>query len=175
MNRKLRSVLDLLNPNLTEKVELSQSTQKISHDKKSQCRSFVLGDTVYARSYGQGPLWVNGTITDVLGHNFIVEVNHSGQLYQWKRHVDQLKKHFTVSSSEVPNILQKPTDATNISEGEEEDDKMSGIIEIWPSQNSDETSPQQQQPPNLNTQPNVSSNMPRRNPPRDRKPPDRLT
>lgn len=37
MNQKLRSVLDLLNPNLTEKVESSQSTQKVSHNKKSQC------------------------------------------------------------------------------------------------------------------------------------------
>ena len=169
MNRKLRSVLDLLNPNLTEKVESSQSTQKVSHDKKSQCRTFVLGDAVYARNYGKGPSWVNGTITDVLGpHNFMIEVNHSGQLYQWKRHVDQLKKRFEVSLSEVPNILQKPTDTSNISEGEEEDDKMSGIIEIWPSQNSDEASPQQQHS-------NNSSDMPRRNPPRNRKPPNRLT
>ena len=65
--------------------------------------------------------------------NFMIEVNHSGQLYQWKRHVNQLKKHFEVGSSEVPNILQKPMDICDISEGEEEDDKFSGIIKIWPS------------------------------------------
>ena len=134
MNPKLRSVLDLLNPNLTEKVESSQSTQKNLHDKKSQCQSFVLSDAVYTRNYGQGPSWVNGTITDMLGpNNFMIEVNHSGQLYQWKRYEDQLKKHFEVSSSEVPNILKKPMDISDIPEGEEEDDKFSGIIEIWPS------------------------------------------
>ena len=104
----------------------------------------MFGDTVYAHNYGQGPSWVNETITDVLClHNFMVEVNHSGKLYQWKCHVDQLKKHFKVRSSEFLNIFQKPTDTSDISEGEEEDDKMSDIIEIWPSQNCDETSPQQ--------------------------------
>ena len=76
-----------------------------------------------------------------------------------------IKETFEVSSSEVPNILQKPMDTSDISEGEEEDDKMSGIIEIWPSQNSDESSPQQQRPNNL-------SDMPRRNPPRNYKPPN---
>ena len=56
-------------------------------------------------------------------------------------------------------------DISDISEGEEEDDKMSDIIEIWRSQNSDEASPQQQYP-------NNSSDMPRRNPPCNRKPPN---
>ena len=59
----------------------------------------MLSDAVYAHNYGKGPSWVNGTITDVLGpYNFMIEVNHSGQLYQWKRHVDQLKKHLKLAN-----------------------------------------------------------------------------
>ena len=70
MNRKLRSVLDLLNPSLTNKVKSSQSAQKVSHDKRAKPRIFACGDTVYVRNYGQGPAWIKGTIVDTAGPLF---------------------------------------------------------------------------------------------------------
>ena len=36
MNRKLKSVLDLLKPNVTDRVESSQASQKVSHDKRAK-------------------------------------------------------------------------------------------------------------------------------------------
>ena len=165
MNRELRSVLHLLNPNITDRVESSQSTQKKSHDKRSSSRTFTLGDKVYARNYGQGPAWIKGTIVDASGpYNVTVEVNLSGLLTSWKRHVDQLKRCF--EDVTIPNNTQEPTDHGNISEGEEdpeEENNTSGVTEVWTNLNPAEQSPTQ------------TNNTPRRNPPRNRKAPDRLT
>ena len=172
MGRKLRSVLDLLNPNVTDRVESSQSAQKASHDKRAQSRNFMLGDVVYARSYGQGSAWVKGTIVDASGpHNFTVEVNLSGQLTTWKRHVDQLRKCFEEIT--VPSKTQQPTDTSAVSEEEEEEDNTSGITEVWSNLNPSGVS--QQSSPNVNIQSTVSGSILRHNPLRNRKPPDRLT
>ena len=151
IGRKLRSVLDLLNPNVSGRVEAAQLSQKTTHDKRAQSRSFSLGDVVYARNYGQGTAWEKGTIVDTSGiHNFIVEVNLSGQLTRWKRHVDQLKKCY--EDFTAANNQQQQTDTSSVSEGEEEEKSNESGIEIYP-----------QQP------------TPRQNPPRARKPPDKLT
>ena len=42
MNRKLKSVLDLLKPNVTDRVESSQASQKVSHDKRAKSQSLHL-------------------------------------------------------------------------------------------------------------------------------------
>ena len=168
LGRKLRSVLDLLNPNVTERVESTQQTQKFSHDKRAQSRTFTLGDTVYARNYSsQGPSWVKGTIVDMSGsQNFSVEVALTGQLFTWRRHIDQLKKCFEEAES------QQPTDASAVSEGEEEED-ISGVTEVWLDPNLSEAS--EQPSSDVNRQSADSNNLLRRNPRRNRKPPDRLT
>jgi len=81
MSRKLRSVLNLLNPNVSDKVESTQLSQKTTHDKQAQSISFSLGDVVYTHNYGMGTAWVKGTILNISGtHNFTVKVNLSGQL-----------------------------------------------------------------------------------------------
>ena len=172
MNRKLRSVLDLLKPNVTDRVESSQASQKVSHDKRAKSRSFTLGDVVYARSYGQGPTWEKGTIVDSSGpHNFSVEVNHAGQLMTWRRHVNQLKKCF--DDTPVSHTEQELTDTTSISEGEEEDSNTSGVTEVW--SNSDSPEVVEHSSPNVTVPSTTSNDIPSRNPPRNRKPPDRLT
>ena len=172
MNRKLKSVLDLLKPNITDRVESSQTSQKVSHDKRAKSRSFTLGDIVYARSYGQGPAWEKGTIVDNSGpHNFSVEVTHAGQLMTWRRHGNQLKKCF--DNTKVPHKEQELTDASSISEGEEKDSSTSGVTEVWSNSNSSEVV--EHSPPNVTPPSTTSDNLPRRNPPQNRRPPDRLT
>ena len=168
LGRKLRSVLDLLNPNVTERVESAQQAQKFSHDKRAQSKTFTLGDTVYARNYSsQGPSWVKGTIVDMSGsQNFSVEVVLTGQLFTWRRHIDQLKKCFEEAES------QQPTDASAVSEGEEEED-ISGVTEVWLDPNLSEAS--EQPSSDVNRQSADSNNLPRRIPLRNCKPPDRLT
>ena len=51
MGRRLRSRLDLLQPNLTSKIQQSQMTQKQNHDIKKPYRQFVEGDLVYAENF----------------------------------------------------------------------------------------------------------------------------
>ena len=85
----------MLKPNVTDRVESSQVSQKVTHDKRAKSRSFTLGGIVCARSYGQGPAWERGTIVDNSGpRNFSAEVTHAGQLMTGRRHVNQLKKCF---------------------------------------------------------------------------------
>ena len=172
MNRKLRSVLDLLKPYVIDRVESSQASQKFSHDKRAKSRSFTLGDIVYTRSYGQGPTWKKGTIVDNSGpHNFSVEVTHAGQLMMWRGHVNQLKKCF--DDTTVSHKEQELTHASSISEGEGGNSSTSGVTEVWSNSNSSEVF--EHSPPNVTPPLTTSDNLPRRNPPRNRKPPDRLT
>ena len=156
MNRKLKSALDLLNPRLSDKVISAQNRQVVAHDKRVQARSFSLGDLVYVRNYGQGPKWIKGAIVDNTGpYNFSVEVTVSDQLTRWKRHADQLRKYY--DSSSVTESFGDLTSADVISQEKEEKEGVNIYGNL----------------PTLQT--TTSVQKPHRNPPRDRRPPDRLT
>ena len=161
MNRKLKSALDLLNPQLSDRVVSAQNRQVAAHDKRVQARSFSLGDLVYVRNYGQGPKWIKGTIVDYSGpYNFSVEVTVSDQLTRWKRHADQLRKCYDSSS-----VTERVADLTSVAvssqvEEEEEKEDRSELI-VYGSLSTPSTT--------------TSILEPRRNPPRDRRPPERLT
>ena len=93
MNQKSRSVLDLMNILISNRVESAQDRQIASHDKQVQSKTLALEDTFYVHNYDQGPKWVKGVVTEKEGlHNFIVEIMLTGQLTKWKRHTDQLRK-----------------------------------------------------------------------------------
>ena len=63
MNWSLRTVFDLLRPNITNKVNNKQASQKSAHDKHTKVRKLCVGDLVIDRSYRSGdPKWVNGTV-----------------------------------------------------------------------------------------------------------------
>lgn len=67
-NRELRTPFHLLRPGST-------STQERSADKlKEKTRSFGAGDLVWARNFGQGALWLAGTVHKKLG-NVTYEIN----------------------------------------------------------------------------------------------------
>ena len=89
MGRKLRTQLDLLRPDLSRKVQQSQDRQKQAHDAHSKPRQFVIGDTVYARNYGQGPLWLPGLVVGFEGSTVCgVRLSDSRVV---RRHGDQLR------------------------------------------------------------------------------------
>ncbi len=67
LGRKLRSTLDLLHPDLQQKVRGKQSKQKQHHDNKWQVRSFQVGDAVLTRNFSYGPKWIPGFIAKVTG------------------------------------------------------------------------------------------------------------
>ncbi len=67
LGRKLRSTLDLLHPDLQQKVRDKQCKQKQHHDNKWQVRSFQVGDAVLTRNFSYGPKWIPGFIAKVTG------------------------------------------------------------------------------------------------------------
>ena len=59
--RPLRSQLDLMRPSVQSNVIHRQEQQKHGHDQRGKERSFILGDPVYVRNFGQGTTWMSGT------------------------------------------------------------------------------------------------------------------
>ena len=117
---------------------------------------------MYATTYGQGPKWVKGVVTEQEGPcNFMVEVMLSGQRSEWKRHTDQLRK--CTDTSDSHDTFSDSTPVVSPQEEEEEEKKDNSDVLVYGSFTS---SPQQ---------PSSSVVEPRRNPPQNCKPPDRLT
>jgi hypothetical protein len=85
-NRELRTPFHLLRPGST-------STQERSADKlKEKTRSFGAGDLVWARNFGQGALWLAGTVHKKLGNvNYEINFEESGKEAS-TRHIDHLKE-----------------------------------------------------------------------------------
>ena len=87
LNRRLRTRLDLIHPDLGRKVFDKQSDQKARHDKVSREREFALGEQVLVQNFRGKPRWLNGTVAEqTVPVSYKVLVGD--QL--WKRHVDQM-------------------------------------------------------------------------------------
>ena len=87
--RKLRSHLDLLRPSTGRTVRQVQDQQKKNHNVRSQSRSFVIGESVYARNYGQGSKWLPGLVIETEGSVLFRVRLIDGRIIC--RHVDQLR------------------------------------------------------------------------------------
>lgn len=60
--RKLRTQLDLLCPDVSERVRMKQSQQKAAHDYHAREREIQLEDSVYARDFRRKKAWLPGTV-----------------------------------------------------------------------------------------------------------------
>ena len=88
LQRKLRTRLDLLRPDLTITISQKQANQKDGHDSHSRRREFFVGQRVMARNLRDGPRWVLGTVVERRGPlSYLVQVA-TGVL--WRRHIDHL-------------------------------------------------------------------------------------
>ena len=65
--RRLRSQLDLLHPDSRRSASETEDRQKLVHDAHARPRQFALQETVYARNYGSGPLWLPGLVVGLRG------------------------------------------------------------------------------------------------------------
>ena len=89
MGRKLRTHLDLLVPDIGERVRKRQNLQKHSRDLHAKDRQFQESDPVMAKNFTQGPLWITGKIVRKSGTaTFLVELSDGRVI---RRHADQLK------------------------------------------------------------------------------------
>ena len=87
LNRRLRTRLDLMCPDLGRKVFDKQSDQKARHDKVSREREFALGEQVLVQNFQGKPRWLDGTVAEQTGP-ILFKVLVGDQL--WKCHVDQM-------------------------------------------------------------------------------------
>ena len=62
-----RCMLDLLKPNVNERVEYWQLRQKLAHDHSAKKRDFKEGDSVYTQSFGTGPRWLSCVVQETTG------------------------------------------------------------------------------------------------------------
>ena len=93
-NRRLRSRLDLIKPDLNAKVEHKQTLQKNYHDDHSRSQKFKMGDLVYARNFRQGEKWYAGHIVEITGPvSFLIElsdgrtIRRQGSSMIWKHKI----------------------------------------------------------------------------------------
>ena len=103
--RRLRTVLDVMHPDISRNVRDSQARQKDDHDSTATTqRLFKVGDLVYTRNDGSGIRWIPGKITRLNGTTDFVLLE-SGREVQ--RHADQLR-------SRVGKDILNPTGSTSI-------------------------------------------------------------
>jgi transposase InsO family protein len=97
--RTLRSQLDLLLPDMDRKMQQTLDCQRRSHDARSTERRFDLNDTVYARNYGPGPLWLPGLVIGQQGSvMYEIRLNDNREI---RRHVDQLRPRVSTGESDA--------------------------------------------------------------------------
>ena len=88
MGRKPRSRLDLLHPDIRNRVQNEQMRQKEIHDQHGVDRRLQPGNTVYAREFGKQEKWCPGVITTKTGPvSYTVQLNDDREV---RRHQDQV-------------------------------------------------------------------------------------
>ena len=112
LNRRLRTRLDLMHPDLGRKVFDRQTDQKARYDKISKGREFTLGEEVLVQNFRGEPKWLDGTVTEQTGPvSYKVLVGE--QL--WKRHVDQMhQKHLSNKDSKPEISVTHTTDIQSV-------------------------------------------------------------
>ena len=100
MGRRLKSVLDLLKPNVAANVDWKQTKLLGKADRK--CRDFVKGDQVYAKNFSSGSKWLTGRIVNVTGPvSYVIELSN-GRLI--RRHVDHIRMKLDFEIPDVPIV-----------------------------------------------------------------------
>ena len=92
LNRPLRSRLDIIKPNIGNKVVNSQETQ--IHNRGGVNREFKVGEQIYARDYRSAkPSWAKGTVVDKVGpvsYTVGLDEERDNTSMTWRRHSDQI-------------------------------------------------------------------------------------
>ena len=97
MERKLKTHLDLLHPDLQKKVENSVQRQKYSHDQHARVRpSFKEGDKVYIRNFSDGGRWIEVVVIIILGPlSYLVKLPNGIEV---KRHINHIRNQIVSST-----------------------------------------------------------------------------
>lgn len=90
--RRPKSHLDLLHPDIEERVVRGQDTQKLRRDQHAKDRVFQPGDHVYVKNFATGLPWLPGVIQHQTGPvSFVVDLLDGRQV---RRHQDHLHDRY---------------------------------------------------------------------------------
>uniref|UniRef100_A0A1X7SI27 Uncharacterized protein n=1 Tax=Amphimedon queenslandica TaxID=400682 RepID=A0A1X7SI27_AMPQE len=162
-NRSLKTVLDLLKPDINRRVQDRQEVQKRAYDHHAQERGeFEINDFVMVRIHRDNhQYWEPGIITEKISLvSFVVKLEDGTRCHC---HIDQLCKRFSSSrdsSNGTPDTSQ-PHSSKEL-ESEQDEESQFKIVS------------QEQPPPESHDNPIVNPPPSRRYPIRDRRLPDRF-
>ena len=88
--RKFTSRLDLLFPNLSNRVKRKQELQELYHDNGTKYHKFEEGEAVFVKNFGNGELWIPGFIVRQFGP-ISYHVQLEGKDIIWRCHVDHVR------------------------------------------------------------------------------------
>ena len=183
MGRSIRTRLDLLLPNTSEKVENRQLQQKVQHDKLNSRKTFQKGEKVYARNFGtsSGQKWLPAVIEEVTGPvSFMCKLQDSHVV---RRHLDHLRPRAvseTTTQQVRPRNIESEDDEPLVSpsaEGNAENDFETDTTTVG-SDSTREGENQSPETPVTGTQlrvgapPTTAQPVSKTYPKRNRKPPD---
>ena len=89
MNRRPHSRLDLLYPDISNRVRDHQGNHKANHDCHPRQRKFGIEESVSVRNLGTGPPWLPGTITSLVSPKRFVVLLNDGRSVE--RHIDHVR------------------------------------------------------------------------------------
>ena len=121
MGRHLRTQLDLIQPNLGDRVREKQSQQKAVHDYHARERIIKTGNLVYAKDFRKPKSWMPGTVVKKTGP-VSAEIQLDDGLII-RRHQDHLRIRTDVPQTTIASGLediQLPTREVNPAEPREE-------------------------------------------------------
>ncbi|GBN84324.1 hypothetical protein AVEN_215605-1 [Araneus ventricosus] len=109
MKRRLRTVLDLLHPDLVEDRKRRNEELRDKHLSKGQLRSFSPNDAVYIKNHSSGQTWIPGTVIEKTGALSYKTVTPDGKSFRC--HIDQMinRKTSLVSSQSSPETQENST------------------------------------------------------------------
>ena len=85
---RLRTHLDLMRPDVSNRVHTKQGCQKKLNDRHAREQQFEVGDSVFARNFGSGQKWLAGTVVTVKGQSCTVELEDGRNI---PRHLDHIR------------------------------------------------------------------------------------
>ena len=173
LGRRVCTRLSLLAPDIAARVQKKQAQSSYS----GVNRNFEVGDPVWAKAYGKGQGWEEGLVTKKQG-GADYEVLVDKQL--WRRHADQLKKRMKEKMQVVPEPAAPSESAfsenapveSSLDKTVSPSESVSGFATSGNSTSSTETP--SSEITHEETLPQDTPVSPRRNPPRERRPPQRL-
>ena len=105
-----RSLLDLLKPDLSSKVQKRQEAQKANHDRHAKERTFKEGDAVFVKDFPTGKNWLSGSVTEVRGPLSYHVTLSDGRVV--RRHVEHIRvrtSQTSASDTPVESDIEIPT------------------------------------------------------------------